>query len=117
MFSFLLDDRNINRTYSDHPQDGNLPNRPIVDSGSAPVWLKGKVAMFTLIAILMFAGALSAAGFAIYATVAPALPKIRAALTGQDFGSSIAPLPARRVSTLRVTVRPSAQPSYWRAAA
>ena len=73
--------------------------------------------MFTLVAILMFAGALGAAGFAIYATVAPALPKIQAALAGQDFASSLPPLRPRRVSTLRVTVRPVAQPTYWRVAA
>lgn len=73
--------------------------------------------MITLIAILTFAGALSVAGFVIYTTVAPALPKIQAALTGQGSLSIIPPLPARRVATLRVTVRPVAQPTYWRAAA
>ncbi|THD36578.1 MAG: hypothetical protein E7773_06075 [Sphingomonas sp.] len=73
--------------------------------------------MITLIAILTFAGALSAAGYVIYATVAPALPKIQAALAGQGGVSSLPPLPMRRVSTLRVTVRPAAQPTYWRAAA
>ena len=73
--------------------------------------------MFTLIAILMFAGALGAAGFAIYATVAPALPKIQAALSGHGAVSSLPPLPVRRTSTLRVSVRPAVQPTYWRAAA
>jgi hypothetical protein len=73
--------------------------------------------MLTLIAVLMFAGALGAAGFAIYATVAPSLPKIQAALAGQGNVSSLPPLPVRRASTLRVSVRPVAQPTYWRAAA
>jgi hypothetical protein len=73
--------------------------------------------MLTLIAILMFAGALGAAGFAIYATVAPSLPKIQAALAGHGGVSALPSLPPRRVSTLRVTIRPVAQPSYWRAAA
>lgn len=70
--------------------------------------------MLTFVAVLMFAGALSAAGFVLYATIAPALPKIQAALAGQGVASS---LPPRRASTLRITVRPVAQPSYWRAAA
>ena len=73
--------------------------------------------MITLIAILTFAGALSAAGFVMYATVAPALPKIQAALTGQGTASLLPQLPPRRVATLRVTVRPAVQPTYWRAAA
>ena len=69
------------------------------------------------LAILIFAGALGAAGFVIYATVAPSLPKIQAALAGGDGNSTVPPLPVRRASTLRVTIRPVAQPSYWRAAA
>lgn len=73
--------------------------------------------MLTVIAILMFAGALGAAGFAMYSTVAPSLSKIQAALAGQGGQSSLPPLPVRRASTLRVTIRPVAQPSYWRAAA
>jgi hypothetical protein len=73
--------------------------------------------MFTLIAALMFAGAFGAAAFAIYATVAPSLNKIEAALWG-DAASSIPALPPRRVSTLRVTVTPLAGPAqYLRAAA
>lgn len=73
--------------------------------------------MITLIAILTFAGALGAAGFVIYTTVAPALPKIQAALAGHGAGSTLATLPPRRVATLRVTVRSVTQPTYWRAAA
>jgi len=74
--------------------------------------------MFTLVAILMFAGALSAAAYAVYSTVMPALPKIQAALAGHGGASMLPPLPPRRVTTLRVTVRPVAtQPTYWRAAA
>ena len=75
--------------------------------------------MFTLVAILMFAGALLVAGATIYSTVVPALPDIRAALAGKDRGSIVPPLPARHAATtIRVTVRPvSAQPTYWRAAA
>jgi hypothetical protein len=73
--------------------------------------------MLTFVAVLMFAGALSAAGFVLYATIAPALPKIQAALAGQGVASGLSPLPPRRASTLRVTVRPVVQPSYWRAAA
>lgn len=70
-----------------------------------------------MIAILTFAGALGAAGFAIYTTVAPSLGKIQAALAGNGGVSSLPPLPVRRPSTLRVSVRPVAQPTYWRAAA
>ncbi len=73
--------------------------------------------MFTLVAILMFAGALGAAATAIYATVMPALPKIQSALAGQGAASVLPPLPPRR-TTMRVTVRPVlSQPTYWRAAA
>ena len=80
---------------------------------------KGEVAMFTLVAILMFAGALLAAGATIYSTVVPALPSIQAALAGKDRASIVPPLPPRHAATtIRVTVRPvSAQPTYWRAAA
>ena len=70
-----------------------------------------------MFAILTFAGALGAAGFVIYATVAPSLPKIQAALAGQGGQSALPPLPVRRASTLRVTIRSVAQPSYWRAVA
>ena len=75
--------------------------------------------MFTLVAILMFAGALLVAGATIYSTVVPALPDIRAALAGKDRGSIVPPLPPRHAATtIRVTVRPvSAKPTYWRAAA
>ena len=75
--------------------------------------------MFTLVAILMFAGALLAAGATIYSTVVPALPSIQAALAGKDRASIVPPLPPRHAAaTIRVTVRPvSAQPTYWRAAA
>jgi len=75
--------------------------------------------MFTLVAILMFAGALLAAGATIYSTVVPALPDIRAALAGKDRRSIVPPLPPRHAATtIRVTVRPvSAKPTYWRAAA
>jgi hypothetical protein len=70
-----------------------------------------------MIAMLTFAGALGAAGFAIYATVAPSLSKIQAALAGQGGAASLPPLPMRRASTTRVSVTPVAQPTYWRAAA
>jgi len=75
--------------------------------------------MFTLVAILMFAGALLAAGATIYSTVVPALPDIRAALAGKDRRSIVPPLPPRHAATtIRVTERPvSAKPTYWRAAA
>lgn len=75
--------------------------------------------MFTLVAILMFAGALVVAGAAIYSTVVPALPSIQAALTGQAHASIVPPLPPRHAATtIRVTVRPVlTQPTYWRVAA
>lgn len=75
--------------------------------------------MFTLVAILMFAGALAAAAFAVYTTVVPALPKIQAALAGQGTASILPSLPPRRDATaLRVTVQQvSMEPTYWRAAA
>jgi hypothetical protein len=75
--------------------------------------------MFTIVAVLMFAGALIAAGATIYSTVVPALPSIQAALAGKGHGSIVPSLPPRRAATtVRVTVRPvSAQPTYWRAAA
>lgn len=75
--------------------------------------------MFTLVAILMFAGALIAAGATIYSTVVPALPSIQAALAGKGRGSIVPPLPPRHAATpIRVTVRPvSPQPTYWRVAA
>lgn len=74
--------------------------------------------MFTLVAVLMFGGALLAAGYAVYSTIIPALPKIRAALTGNSTASALPPLPPRRVVTMRVTAQPmTAQPTYWRAAA
>ena len=75
--------------------------------------------MFTLVAVLMFAGALVAAGATIYSTVVPALPSIQAALAGKGRGSIVPPLPPRHgATTIRVTVRPaSSQPTYWRAAA
>jgi hypothetical protein len=75
--------------------------------------------MFTLVAMLMFAGALFAAGAAIYSTVMPALPNIQAALSGGARQSIVPPLPPRRdAMAIRVTVRSvSAQPTYWRAAA
>ena len=70
-----------------------------------------------MLAVLTFAGALGVAGFAIYATVAPSLAKIQSALAGQGGQSALPALPVRRASTLRVSVRPVAQPTYWRAAA
>lgn len=70
-----------------------------------------------MLAILTFAGALATAGFVIYATVAPSLPKIQAALAGQGGQSVFTPLPVLRTSTLRVAVKPVEQPTYWRAAA
>lgn len=74
--------------------------------------------MITLIAILTFAGAMGAAAFVIAVTVAPAWPKIVAALAGNGGVQSTPPVhPVSRVSTLRVAVKPSAQPVYWRAAA
>jgi hypothetical protein len=74
--------------------------------------------MFALVAILMFAGALVAAGATIYATVVPALPSIQAALTGRARTSTLPPLPPRHTATIRVTARPVlTQPIYWRAAA
>ncbi len=75
--------------------------------------------MFTLVAMLMFAGALVAAGAAIYSTVIPALPSIQAALSGGARSSIVPALPARRDATMiRVTVRPaSMQPTHWRVAA
>lgn len=75
--------------------------------------------MFTLVAILMFAGAMVAAGATIYSTVVPALPSIQAALTGQAGATVLPPLPPRHAAmTIRVTVRPVlAQPTHWRAAA
>ena len=75
--------------------------------------------MFALVAILMFAGALAAAAYTVYATVIPALPKIQAALAGQGSASILPPLPPRRaVTVMRVTTRPAAtQSTYWRAAA
>jgi hypothetical protein len=75
--------------------------------------------MFTLVAILMFAGALIAAAATIYSTVVPALPSIQAALTGQARASIVPPLPPRHATTtIRVIVRPVlAQPTHWRVAA
>ena len=73
--------------------------------------------MITFIAILTFAGALGFAAFVMYATVAPALPKITAALTGRAVTSNLPLLPQRRVATLRAMVQPAAQLAYWRAAA
>ena len=75
--------------------------------------------MFTLVAVLMFAGALIAAGATIYSTVVPALPSIQAALAGKHRASIVPPLPPRHAAaTIRVTVRPVySQPTYWRAAA
>ena len=75
--------------------------------------------MLTFVVILTFAGALAAAGLTIYATVAPALPKIVAALSGEGTASLVPPLPPRRVGAMRVTTaRPvAASPIRWRAAA
>ncbi len=76
--------------------------------------------MLTLVAILMFSGALAAASYAVWSTVVPALPKIHAALAGEGSASMLPPLPPRHhpAATVRVTVRPlAAQPTYWRAAA
>jgi hypothetical protein len=74
--------------------------------------------MFALVAILMFAGALVAAGATIYSTVVPALPSIRAALAGTGRASIVPPLQPRRAATIRVIARPVlAQPTHWRVAA
>ena len=74
--------------------------------------------MFSMLAILMFAGALAAAAYAVCATVLPALPKIQAALAGKGTTQAFPPLPPRRVATLRVMAQPVAsQQTYWRAAA
>ncbi|HEX7850291.1 MAG TPA: hypothetical protein VF485_11225 [Sphingomonas sp.] len=74
--------------------------------------------MFALVAILMFAGALIAAGATIYSTVVPALPSIQAALAGAGRASTVPPLPPRHVVTIRVIARPVlAQPTHWRVAA
>ena len=73
--------------------------------------------MISIVAILTFAGALSAAGFVLYATIAPSLPKIEAALSGRGVTSNLPPLPPRRASTLRVTAQPAVRSTYWRAAA
>jgi len=75
--------------------------------------------MITFVAILTFAGAFAAAAGTIYATVMPALPKIRAALAGDGTASLIPPLPPRRTVSMRVTtVRPAAaSPLRWSAAA
>ena len=74
--------------------------------------------MFTLVAVLMFGGALLAAGYAVYSTIMPALPKIQAALTGKNSAPVLPPLSPRRVVTMRVMAQPmAAQPTYWRAAA
>ena len=74
--------------------------------------------MLTFVAILTFAGAFAAAAGAIWMTVAPALPKIGAALAGE--GVSILPsLPPHRAVSMRVTtIRPMAGSAMqWRAAA
>lgn len=75
--------------------------------------------MLTLVAVLMFSGALIAAAYAVWSTVVPALPKIHAALAGEGSASMLPPLPLRHpAATMRVTVQPLAvQPTYWRAAA
>jgi len=100
----------IHRTGTFGIDEPLIPNRMTVRT-------KREVAMFVLIAVLMFAGAMGAAGFTIYATVAPSLSKIQVALSGHGTVSMLPQLPPRRASTLRVAVRPVAQPTYWRAAA
>lgn len=74
--------------------------------------------MITFVVILTFAGAFVAAIATIYATVAPSMPKIRAALAGEGV-AMLPPLPARRTVAMRVTtVRPVAGSALrWRAAA
>jgi hypothetical protein len=42
MFRFSLDGRNINRTYSDHPQDAEHLNRRMVGSAWIAIRPKGK---------------------------------------------------------------------------
>lgn len=109
-----------NRTSTEHTAIIHRTGTFGIDESLIPCWSgqqKGKVAMFTVIAILTFTGAFGAAGFGIYATVAPALSKIQAALAGHGGVLALPSLPSRRVSTLRVTIKPVAQPSYWRAAA
>jgi hypothetical protein len=75
--------------------------------------------MFAAFTVLAFSAAAVAAFGAIYATVKPALPKIRAALAGTGTMVDLPPLPSRRATVMRVTVRPvSARPAMaWRAAA
>jgi hypothetical protein len=74
--------------------------------------------MITFVAILIFAGAFAAAAGTIYATVAPSMHKIRAALAGEGV-EMLPPLPGRRTVSMRVTtVRPVAGSALnWRAAA
>ena len=74
--------------------------------------------MLATAAALTFVAALIAAIATLYATVLPALPKIRAALAGTGATPVLPPLPARRASVMRVTARPAAgQAVRWRAAA
>lgn len=68
--------------------------------------------MLTVVAILMFAGAMVAALGSIYATIVPAMPKVRAALSGAGVASQLPPLPPRRSPAMRVTaIRPVAFPA------
>jgi hypothetical protein len=75
--------------------------------------------MFAAFTVLAFTAAAVVAFGAIYATVHPAMAKIRAALSGTGTAMELPPLPPRRVAVMRVTVRPAmARPApAWRAAA
>lgn len=73
--------------------------------------------MLTIVTFLMFAGALTAAGLAIYSTMVPALPKIQAALSGRESLPLLPPLPPRRAALPGMAITPQVETSYWRAAA
>ena len=75
--------------------------------------------MFTLVAILMFAGALVAAGATTSFLLIGLWHTRPAARAGMGRVSNIPPRPPRpAATTIRITVRSvSAQPTYWRAAA
>lgn len=73
--------------------------------------------MLTFVTVLIFAGALGVANFAMYAAIAPALPKIGAALSGRGVAPSRPVMPPRRAATVYATITTQASPSQWRAAA
>ena len=108
LFHFELDKRNMIGTYGVQRRTPQRNEAARKRNGS----------MFAAFAVLAFGAAAFAAVAAIYFTVAPALPKIRAALSGAGTTIDLPP-PARRASVMRVTVRSaSARPTMqWRAAA